>query len=160
MGGNRTHRLSTSTEDAATEEYTALPALCVVVIGLALFFLLLAHAYAMPTAQSETTRTYHTAELLTEQLLDPANPFVQPGGTLNLAALTGASSPLDRLRQDHSPLGFDFLIRITTNTTSITLPTNITLQMPSVSASRTIPIALSPAQTITGRLTVVLWRKT
>jgi hypothetical protein len=158
MGGNRTHRLLSSNEEAVTEEYTALPALCVVVIGLALFFLLLAHAYAMPQAQSETIRMYHTAELLTEKLLDPANAFIQPGGILDLDILTGASAPLDRLRQAYSPSGFDFLIRLTINTTTITLPTNATIHTPNTTVTRTIPVLLSPAQTTPGRLTVVLWR--
>jgi hypothetical protein len=158
MGGNRTRRLLSRNEEAVSEEYTALPALCVVVIGLALFFLLLAHAYAMPQAQSETTRTYHTAELLTEKLLDPANAFIQSGGILDLDILTGTSVPLDRLRQDNSPSGFDFLLRLTTANTTITIPANVTIPTSAVAASRTIPVALSPAQTIPGRLTVVVWR--
>ncbi len=158
MGGNRARRLWSSNEDAVSEEYTALPALCTVVIGLALFFLLLAHAYTASQAQSETIRTYHTAELLTEKLLDPANAFMLPGGILDIASFADAAEP-PRLRQEYSPSGFDFLIRLTYNHTAITLPANATIPQTYIAASRTLPVALSDAQTVPGTLTVLLWRR-
>jgi len=158
MGGNRAHRLLSSNEDAVSEEYTALPALCTVVIGLSLFFLLLAHAYTTSQAQSETIRTYHSAELLAEKLLDPANAFILPGGILDLASFTDAGEPLDRLRQEYSPSGFDFLFRLTYDGGAVTLPPNATIPQEYVATSRDLGIALSDAQTVPGRLTVLLWR--
>jgi hypothetical protein len=158
MGGNRARRLWSSNEEAVSEEYTALPALCTVVIGLALFFLLLAHAYTASQAQSETIHTYHTAELLTEKLLDPANSYMQPGGILDIASFTNAAEA-PKQWQDYSPKGFDFLFRLTYNHTTITLPTNATFPPTFTAASRTIPISLSDAQTTPGTLTVILWRR-
>ena len=159
MGGNRTRHLLSSNEEAVTEEFTALPALCVVVIGLTLFFLLLAHAYAAYQDQSETARNYHSAELLTEKLLDPANAFILPGGAIDLASFTNASEPLTRLRQDYSPPGFDFLFRLTINATTITFPTDVHLPATYTVASRDVSVVLNDAQTIPGRLSVLLWRR-
>ncbi len=159
MGGNRTRHLLSSNEEAVTEEYTALPALCVVVIGLTLFFLLLAHAYAAYQAQSETAHSYHTAELLTEKLLDPANAFITPGGAIDLASFMQASEPLTQLQQDYSPLGFDFLFRLTANTTIVTLPADAYIPTNYIVASREVSVVLNDAQTIPGRLSVLLWRQ-
>jgi hypothetical protein len=158
MGGNRTHRSLSSHEEAVAEEFTALPALCVVVIGLTLFFLLLAHAYTAYQADIDTTRDYHTADLLTEKLLDPAHTYILPGGVVNLTGFTEASDTLTGLRQAYSPAGFDFLFRLTTNTTTFTIPTNATPPAQFIAASRTVCIMQSDAQTTRGTLTVLLWR--
>jgi hypothetical protein len=158
MGGNRTVRQFAIQKDAVSEEFAALPALCVVLIGLAVYLLVHAHAYMGYQAEVDTAVLYHTAELLTDHILNPTNGFVSTTGALDPAALANDTEFSTTLQEHFRHAGFGFLITLSTTNVTVTLPSTTALPDHRLSVRRVVAVSYNEAQVVDGSLTVLLWR--
>ena len=74
-------------ENAISEEFTALPALSVVMIGFALFIVLMANTYSAYNTRIDSLEKYQTADFIAIKLTNPDCFFIKEGGVINLPVL-------------------------------------------------------------------------
>jgi len=151
-------------ENAISEEFTTLPALSVVMIGFALFIVLMANTYSAYNTRIDSLEKYQTADFIATKLTNPDCYFMLEGGVINLPLLDSADpvlsdDKLNAIRNKYNAAGINFSISISWDGNSKyfpedTLPNNIGDR---VAVSRTVSVYLNEAQTKPGKLTIITW---
>lgn len=145
-------------EQAVSEEFSLLPALSIVMVGFALFVILLAQTYGVHTDRVHQLQYYQTAESILQRVTNPDCFFMTEGGLVNLQALYTDQESLFLLCSYYEKSGIFFLLRLAYNDVVTDFPDSI--QKPPfrcVAVSRPIGVFLNEAQTIPGILTILLW---
>jgi len=150
--------------NAVSEEFTALPALSVVMIGFALFIVLIANTYSAYNTRIDSLDKYQTADFIATKLTNPDCFFIMEGGIVNLPLLdssdpTLSDDKLNAMRAEYALSGVGFSISLSWDGGSKyfpedTLPADIGDR---VAVSRTVSVYLNEAQTKPGKLTVITW---
>jgi hypothetical protein len=142
-----------------SEEFTSLPALSLVLIGFALFLVVLGQTYLTFQERGEQLRVYQTANTLAEKLTNPACGFMKSGGLLDIPFLRNDSGTVQTINEQWRRSGLRCLLRVHWNQTTEEFPsTNETIGVPCVAVSYPIGVYLSDARTVPGTLTVLVWR--
>mgnify|MGYP006283111179 FL=1 len=155
----KTRRLIKNKE-AVSEEFTALPALSVVMIGFTLFFLLIANTYNSYEDRIEILEKYKTADFIATKLTNPDCFFIKEGGVVDTKLLTSdrGKNELNFIRDEYNKSGFDFIIRISCGQDKQDFPETVpTDTKDKVAVTKEIGVYLNEAQTKPGKLTVILW---
>ena len=147
-------------DKAISEEFTSLPALSVVMIGFALFILLIANTYNAYGIRIDSIEKYKTADFIATKLTNPDCFFMEEGGIVNISLLETSESldKLNSIRNTYKTSGVDFIIRLSWDSTYEDYPEDLPNDVGDrVAVSRSISVYLNPAQTRPGRLTVITW---
>ncbi len=145
-------------EEAVSEEFTVLPALSVVMIGFAVFIILLAQTYVAYADRIDRLQTYQTADGLLQKLTNPDCFFIKPPGLVHLPLLQNDTGALQNYFEQYTKSGFFFLLQIQWNNQTWDFPDPMTSDpVNCIAISKEIPISLNEAQTIPGTLTILLW---
>ena len=145
---------------AVSEEFTSLPALSVIMIGFALFFVLLASAYTSYDLRVESLEKYQTANFIATKLTNPECFFIQEGGLVNLPLLLSNSGEeqLEEIRQEYQSSKIHFVVQLSWDKDTKILPADQLSGVGNrVAVSKNVGIYLNEAQTVPGTLTIILW---
>jgi len=147
-------------DKAISEEFTSLPALSVVMIGFALFILLIANTYTAYEIRIDSIEKYKTADFIATKLTNPDCFFMDEGGIVNISLLETSESldKLNSIRDTYKTSGVDFIIRLSWDSTYKDYPEDLPNDVGDrIAVSRNISVYLNPAQTRPGRLSVITW---
>jgi hypothetical protein len=146
-------------EEAVSEEFTVLPALSVVMIGFALFVLLVAQTYDAYTDRIDRLQTYQIVEGFFQKILNPDCFFIKPPCVVDLRLLQNDTSSLQRYVEQYTRSGLNYYLLIQwDNQTWCSLEDIETHSLNYVAVSKPIGIYLNEAQTVLGTVTLSLWR--
>jgi len=151
-------------KNAISEEFTTLPALSVVMIGFALFILLMANTYTAYNTRIDSLDKYQTADFIATKLTNPDCYFMREGGVVDLPLLDSSDpalsdDKLNAMREEYKPAGVSFSICVSWESGSKyfpddSLPVDIGDR---IAVSRTVSVYLNEAQTKPGKLTIITW---
>ena len=148
-------------ENAVSEEFTSLPALSVVMIGFAIFILLIANTYSAYTTRVDSLNKYQTADFIATKLTNPDSFIIKEGGIINLPLLKNSEVEVNQLRDKYRASGIDFVIIVSYEGTSTKLPNNADVLLSNtinrVAITKNIGVYLNSAQTKPGSLTIITW---
>ena len=145
-------------EEAISEEFTVLPALSVVMIGFALFVVLLAQTYLTYTDRIDRLQSYQTADGLLQKLTNPDCFFIREAGLVDLHLLQNDTMSLQNFLEQYTKSDFFFHLQLHWNDQIWVFPESM-VSNPDIriAVSKEIGIYLNEAQTTPGTLTVLLW---
>ena len=147
-------------EKAVSEEFTSLPALAVIMIAFTLFIALIANIYIAQEQRIESIDKYKTADFIATKLTNPNCCFIKPSGTVDLPALHASKSlqELNNLKDQYLASGLNFILRISWNNNYEDFPENLPNDVFNrVSISRNVGVHLNDAETVPGKLTIIMW---
>lgn len=148
-------------ENAISEEFTSLPALSIVMIGFAIFILLIANTYSAYTTRVDNLNKYQTADFIVTKLTNPDSFIIKEGGIIDLPLLKNSEAEINQMREKYRSSGVDFIIIVRYENFITKLPHNADdLLLNSgdrVAVTKNIGIYLNEAQTKPGTLTIITW---
>jgi len=145
-------------EHAVSEEFTMLPALSIVMIGFALFVVLLAQTYTAYEERIDRLQNYQTADGIANKLTNPDCYFIREGGLIDVTILQSDTGSLQILCEQYERSGVIFLLRLQWNNLTQDFPDTLSIApMNRIAVSKDVSIYLNEAQTVPGTLTIVLW---
>jgi hypothetical protein len=145
-------------ERGVSEEFTVLPALSIVMIGLALFIVLLAQTYTTYGERIERLQNYQTADNIIQKLTNPDCYFIREGGLIDLYILQNDTGSLQSVCDQYQKSGIMFLLRLRwNNLTQDFSQAPLVMPLNCVAVSKDVGIYLNEAQTLPGTLTILLW---
>jgi hypothetical protein len=146
-------------EEAVSEEFTVLPALSVVMIGFALFVVLLAQTYLAYADRIDRLQTYQTADVLLQKLTNPDCFFIRESGLVDVHLLQNDTSSLQNFFEQYTKAGLNFLLQLHWNDQLWEYPNTLEINpLTRTAVSKEIGVYLNEAQTIPGTLTIVIWK--
>jgi hypothetical protein len=146
-------------EEAVSEEFTVLPALSVVMIGIALFILLVAQTYGAYIERIDRLQTYQTVDGLFIKLMNPDCFFIKSPGLINLYLVQNETTLLQKFFGQYIRSGFLFQFQIKwSNQTWFFPKTSNANPLNRIAVSKAIGIYLNEAQTVPGTMTLLLWK--
>jgi hypothetical protein len=152
-------RLFLVDEHAISEEFTTLPALSVVMIGFALFIVLLAQTYSTYEERIAQLQNYQTADGIAHKLTNPDSYFIRDDGLIDVAILESDMGPLQKIQEEYHRSGVSFLLRLRWYNITKDFPAEQpATSMNRLAVSKEVGIYLNPAQTVPGTITIILWR--
>jgi len=148
-------------ENAISEEFTSLPALSLVMIGFAIFIIMIANTYTAYNTRIESLDKYQTAVFIVTKLTNPDSFIIKEGGVIDLELLKNSDPEINELRDKYRASGIDFIIRISYENTVKKVPSNADNLLSNagdrVAVTKCVGIYLNQAQTKPGKLTVIAW---
>jgi hypothetical protein len=148
-------------EHAVSEEFTILPALSIVMIGFALFAVLLAQTYTAYEERMDRLQNYQTADGIVHKLTNPDCYFIREGGLIDVSTLQNDTGSLQILCEQYERSGVIFLLRLQWYNLTQDFPETLSIApMNRIAVSKDVGIYLNEAQTVPGTLTIVLWEDT
>ncbi|MCX6661003.1 MAG: hypothetical protein NTY91_00455 [Euryarchaeota archaeon] len=146
-------------EEAVSEEFTVLPALSVVMIGFALFVILLAQTYLVYADRIDRLQSYQTADGLLQKLTNPDCFFIRESGLIDVHLLQDNTYFLQQFFEKYTRAGLHFLLQLHWNNQLWEYPNpGESNPLSRTAVSKGIGVYLNEAQTIPGTLTIVLWK--
>ncbi len=150
---------------AVSEEFTSLPALSIIMIGFAIFILLLANTYSAYNQRSENLEKYQNANQIATKITNPDCFFIKEGRIIDLPALekdiTSPDSEFEKLRTDYKSKGINFVIKINYEKTTENFPTDSDTILKNigerVAVTKNLAVFLNDAETKPGTLTIITW---
>ena len=130
----------------------------VVMVGFTFFLVLLANTITAYEGRIASLHRYQTAEFLVTKLTNPDCFFIKEGGLVNLTILRADNESLQVIQRENRQSGVLFFIRIHWENNSEDFPklsSNMTGDR--VAVTRNIGIYVNEAQTVPGKLTIILW---
>ncbi len=150
--------------DAIAEEFTSIPALSVVMIGFAIFILLLANTYNAYNTRIESLDKYQTADFLLIKLTNPDSYLIKDAGLIDLPKMKQtqqSDQAINEIREKYQASGVDFIIQISYQNQEEKYPSNANTLLSNagdrVAISKNIGVYLNEAQTVPGKLTIISW---
>ena len=150
-------------KQAVSEQFTSLPALSIVMLGITLFILLVTQTYTASTHRITNLEKYTIGQHIADKLTNPLSPFIRTGTIIDIGIYnsTVTYQYLQQLYQHYLKKNINFTIRLSTHNFTTyfpyTVPVNATTY---VAVSKPIGFYLNEAVITPGRLTVILWYKT
>lgn len=153
-------RIFLSDEQAVSEELSLLPTLSIVMVGFAVFVILMAQTYTSYTDHVSQLQHYQTASTILNVVTNPDSYFIKPGRLLDLDTLLNNQEGLTRIFSRYEKFGIFFFLRLAYNDRLIDFPDSVSPPASRcISVSRQISIYINEAQTIPGLLTIMLWEE-
>ncbi len=160
MNANERTRYFLKNEEAVSEEFTVLPALSVVMIGFALFILLIAQTYGAYTERINRLQIYQVIDGFFQKIMNPDCFFIRSPGVIDLRLLQKDGDPLLSYLGQYTRSGFEFCVQIQWENQTWGFPEDIVTNLSEhVAVSKAIGIYLNEAQTVPGVITLLLWRR-
>lgn len=143
-------------EAAVSEEFTAIPALVIISIGLTLFLTVLSSTYEAYDMQKESIDAYQTAGFLLNHILDPDTPIMKDKGVINYPFINSIEGRnyLESIRQQTDNINFSLLLYFKNKEYFYpSRPPDSDL----VAVSQPIAVYLNEVETTPGRITIIIW---
>ncbi len=137
-----------------------MPALSVIMIGFALFFVLLASAYNSYDIRVDSLEKYQNANFIATKLTNPECFFIKEGGLVDLPLLliSSGEEKLEEIRQEYQSSEVHFVVQLSWDEDTKVIPENQLNGVGNrVAVSKNVGIYLNEAQTVPGTLTIILW---
>ncbi|MFO7677074.1 MAG: hypothetical protein R6V50_01645 [Thermoplasmatota archaeon] len=149
-------------QNAVSEEFTTLPSITIILVGFALFILLIANTYSAYESRIESIQKYQTANFIATKLTNSDCQFIQEAGSVryNLFTIFDTTDQWDILQEEYKKSAIGFRILLSWDEGSYELnPSdyNSLLTGDRVAVSREVSIQLNHARTIPGKLTIITW---
>jgi hypothetical protein len=143
---------------AISEEFTILPALSLVIIGIVLFSVLTLSTYESYGAQTKQLSQIDIASYLLSKLIDTDQLYMREGQIIEISILEQPESLVffNDLKHDLYPSGIDFSVMVSWGNTSMWV-LDQPMEVDTIAVSQPIGIALNPVDIILGSITVVVW---
>jgi hypothetical protein len=146
--------------NAVSEEFTMIPALVVVMVGFAVFALLIVNTYGAYNQSIESTENYRKAEIIVSKLTNPEGKLIDEGGVINLPDLINHNEWITSEYDTYQ--GVKFFVRVNWednqgNAVDIAKPDNFENIGDHVAVSKIVSVYLNPAETKPGTFTLILW---
>ena len=141
---------------AVSEEFTALPALVVISIGLTLFLIMFSSAEESYNIQKKSIDEYQTAGFLLNHILDPDAPIMKDKGVINYPFLDSINGKnyLESIRQQTGNINFSLLLSFKNEEHFYPYkPPDVDR----IAVSQPIAVYLNEVETTSGRITIILW---
>jgi len=141
---------------AVSEEFTALPALAVISIGLTLFLIVFSSAEKSYDIQKESIDEYQTAGFLLDHILDPNAPIMKDKGVINYPFLNSIDGRnyLESIRRQTGNINFS--ISLSFKDEEHFYPST-PCDTDRIAVSQSIAVYLNEVETIPGRITIIIW---
>jgi hypothetical protein len=142
-------------EEAVSEEFTVLPALSVVIIGFALFAVLLAQTYIAYTNHINQLYRYQTADRILQKIINPDCFFIRSPGIVDLHLLQNNTEMLQGYFHRYPSL--EALCRVQIhwgNHTWFYPEISSSASLDYVAISKVVGVYCNEAQTLPGIITV------
>ena len=147
-------------ENAVSEEFTSLPALSVVMIGFTLFILLIANTYMAYEQRIDSLEKYQTGYFIATKLTNPDCYFIKEGGIVDIPLLRTDNNTLTLLCEEYKASYVNFILRISWDGGFEDFPEGLSDDLGDrVAVSKNVGIYLNEAQTVPGKLTVIMWNE-
>jgi hypothetical protein len=162
MKRRKTVRKILQNNHAVSEEFTTLPSLTVIMIGLTLFILLVANTYSSYEHRVESLQKYQTANFIATKLTNPDCLFMHEGGKIHYLSFNifNTTPQWDSLQNQYKSAGIGFRLQLSWDQEKIdSNPDDYNPQTTGdrVAISREVSIQLNPAITVPGKLTIITW---
>lgn len=160
MRNNKNIQVFIKDNKAVSEEFTVLPALSIVLIGLALFVALLGQTYLVYTTHVNCIQNYQTADHILETLTNPDCFFVKESGLIDIERFQNEKTLLQKICDKYKKIGILFFLRLRCGNVTIDMPKLLSNESAqSVAISKEVGVILNEAHTSPGFLTIFLWRE-
>lgn len=160
----KSKRIFIKNQDAISEEFTTLPALTIVIIGFTLFILLISNVYSTYNNRVNSLDKYQIASFISSKVTNPDCYFMMEGGVVNLPLLDSADpsnsdEKLQDMREELKASGVNFSIQVSWDGKEKYFPEDDLKSGigEKVAVSKTVSVFLNEAQTMPGKLTVIIW---
>jgi len=147
------------TNDAAiSEEFTSLPALSLIMIGIVLFSLLIFSTYDSYGKQTDQLSEIEMAEYILAKCLDPDLEYMLDGSIIDMSCMRAPQgiAYLENLQENLFPSGLEYTLSLHWDDTTIFI-----LSEPpgkdQLAVSQSIGIALNPVDVYPGAVTIIIW---
>lgn len=148
-----------SDNSAVAEEFSSLPALTIVVIGLSIFIVLIAQAYGAYVDREQSNELFEVANEILEDLTSHGSLVLASEGTIDGSVFLNDDSSVKKV-EDFFDLKYDGVILLSFDEFSLQLPQNKTIiDSVRVSVSKNAAIRLNDLETKNGVVSVIVWRK-
>ncbi len=145
-------------DSAVSEEFTALPALTVVMIGFTLFSVLIAQAYGAYIEREEKVDFFQESIDVLDALLLPNSPLFAKNGVVDSSVFFSNDSVRHAEVLTFLSPKMNGAIILSFNNTSVSLPSQWSCNTSNhVSVSKNVAVKLNEVETIPGVLSVVIW---
>jgi hypothetical protein len=145
---------------AVSEEFTMIPAIVIVLVGFALFGLLLTNTYEAYNQSIETTENYRKARSILTKLTSPEGKIIDESGIIHLNLLINHPEWVTNEYHKYSNVKFFVRLNWKGNTESyIDIPANPSVNRNQVALSKAVSISLNSVETKPGTFTIILWRE-
>lgn len=147
---------------AIAEEFTALPALAIVMIGFCLFILLLTGSYLSYEQHSADAELIKHTEYLCGQLFSPLCPFISSTGSVDIGLLNQNTSTdyIRLLQKSIRSNSLNFTIKITYKNNSQYIPESPPNSVwHRIGYSNQKVIAVNELNASPGLITVIVWKR-
>lgn len=147
--------------EGISEEFTSLPALAVLMIGVCLFLVLLTSGNSSINQQSDDIETIQTIEYIKSKICSPISPFYSSGGIVSTNIINGpiGQSYVLRIQKDLAATSINFSLKLSYDQNTLYIleePPEQNRQRTAYSTHvliKTNDLIRSP-----GILTIILWR--
>lgn len=138
-----------------TEEFTTLPAISIVMIGFALFFVLIASCYYVHIQRIENKELYEAAHFVIEKITMDS-PLIESPLMINLKAVE-RSNIMEDIAKCCNLSDYDFCIRIFYDEMCLKLGEE--KERNKVSLSKIVAVKINEGDIREGKIVVTVWRK-
>ena len=153
-------------EKGISEEFTSLPALTVVMMGFAIFFVLFANVYFSYNERIENIDKYEIANFVLEKIMSAdgalAKNGIVRGGVIDVVKfreMRNNEKAISEIMKKSGIKGIEFGLKLKYNDGKEVIKwCNVPSNKDIFAASKQVPVYLNDVQTVPGVLTVVVWR--
>ncbi|MFO8078426.1 MAG: hypothetical protein R6U21_07290 [Thermoplasmatota archaeon] len=148
--------------DAVSEEFTGLPALAMVMIGITLFLIILSSSYTSLENQTDQVEQIKQAEYISSQLLNPTAPFISSKGSFNLEGFQQNSGKkyVTLLQKSMNQISLNFTTKLSFQNSSFYFPNPPpTNHQNIIGYSTAITLDLNEVYTCPGMITIIMWER-
>jgi len=148
-------------ENAISEEFTSLPALSIVMIGFAIFILLVSNTYTAYNTRINSLDKYQTADFIVTKLTNPDSFLIKEGGVIDLPNFKNSEPEINKLREKYKSSGIDFVIIVQYENKNFKQPSNTDNLLSNagdrVAVTKNVGVYINTAQTKPGSITIITW---
>lgn len=165
MKKNTPKRSLKNNNQAVSEEFTSLPALSIIMIGFAIFILLLANTYSAYNQRTENIEKYQKTNQIAAKITNPDCFFIKEGRIINLPLLEEdikkTDSKFENLRSEYQSKGINFVIKVNYESKTKNFPTNADIILKNIgqrtAITKNLAVFIDDAHTKPGTLTIITW---
>jgi len=146
-----------------SEEFTSLPALTVVMIGFAIFLVLITGVYHSYNEEVKTIDKYEAANFVLEKITSSngileKKEVLKPGGIIDETKFVESMENYEEIIKESGVVGVEFGLKLEYEGNNGEIEwKNIPSSKDVVAASKRVSVSLNEAQTVPGVLTVMVW---
>lgn len=158
-----THNNIKRDNQAISETFTILPALAMILMGFALFSILLSSAYNNIDQQHDQKEMFEISNTILEKICSPNAIFSNDGNYLQFDAFVSSSAEIfiQELQEKYRPYGYNFAVKLSCKDVVAWIPSSFSQPndiLNQYASSKQVAIKLNEVSTNPGTLTIIFWK--